>query len=351
MAMSATAVPMASLPDPALGGLRELALEDERIWTRAWACVGVEDQIPAPGDLLPATVGHHGLHVQRRADGGLRAAFNVLQYGSCWTIPAQCGHGHKTNCPYVSCAHSLDSDALRAQGGAPTPEMRQFIGFNPLKLADVPVHTAGPLVFVTLADPPPPLDEQLGALGATARLEPLEQLEHVARFWAELDCNWKLASDALFEALGASADGGRLEARLAPGAVVPATGTTHRELWAAGAAAALKPLERDGAGEISLSRAFPNVVLAVLPNHVATIVVKPTRLNGVALVVALFARRQGEAPENEEASAVLVKGWRAVTAGARARSRALGPASTSPILAEARARLTEARTLDASAST
>ena len=53
--MSATAFPMAGSPVPT--GLRELATEDERIWTRVWACVGVEHQIPAPGDLLPATVG------------------------------------------------------------------------------------------------------------------------------------------------------------------------------------------------------------------------------------------------------------------------------------------------------
>jgi hypothetical protein len=105
---------MATNPAPALAGLRELALEDERIWTRDWVCVGVEQQIPDPGDLLPATVGHHGLHVQRAPKGDLRASFNVLQYGSCWTIPAQCGNGHKTKCPYISCAHSLDTDALRA---------------------------------------------------------------------------------------------------------------------------------------------------------------------------------------------------------------------------------------------
>jgi hypothetical protein len=337
--MPATATPMASPPTPAVAGLRELALEDARVWTRAWACVGVEQQIPAPGDLLPATVGHHGLHVQRRPDGGLRAAFNTLQYGSCWTIPAQCGHGHKTNCPYVSCAHSLDTDALRAQDGAPTPQMRQFIGFNPLKLADVPVQTAGPLIFVTLADPPPPLDEQLGALGATARHAPLARLDHVARLWAELDCNWKLASDALFEALGAPADGGRLEERLSPDTVVPATATSHRDLWTTGMAAALEPPAADGDGAIRLLRAFPNVVLAALPNHAAAVVVKPTRLDGVALVVSLFAHRQGETAETEEAAAALVAGWRAVTGEARARSRSLRLTASSPILAQAHDRL------------
>jgi hypothetical protein len=332
--MSATALPMAGSPVPT--GLRELAMEDERIWTRVWACVGVEHQIPASGDLLPATIGHHGLHVQRRPDGGLRAAFNVLQQGSCWTIPAQCGHGHKTDCPYVSCAHSLDTDAVAAQDGAPTREMRQFIGFNPLKLADVPVQTAGPLIFVTLGYLPPPLDDQLGALAAAARHE-FRRFRYVTRFWAELDCNWKLASDALFEALGAPPESERLAERLATGTAVPGTGTTHGELWSGGAAAC-EPLGLDDGG-VRLWRAFPNVVLAVLPNHAAAIVVKPTRLDGVALVVSLFARHRGEAGEIDEAASTLVAGWRAVSAEARARSRSFRLARGSPIFAQARSRI------------
>ncbi|GEL18084.1 hypothetical protein [Pseudonocardia asaccharolytica] len=315
--------------------LRELALEDERIWTRAWVCVGVEQQIPGLGDLLPATVGHHGLHVQRGPDGGLRAGFNVLQYGSCWTIPAQCGHGHKTNCPYVSCAHSLDTDAVAADDGVPTRQMRQFIGFNPQKLADVPVRTVGPLIFVTLADPPP-LEEQLGALGAAAAA--LGGLRHVARFWAELDCNWKLAGDALFEALGAPPRSGRLVERLAAGTDVP--GTMRGRPRAADAGAPLAPDD----GGVRLWRAFPNVVLVCAPDHAATVVVKPTRIDGVALVISLFARR-GDAAGGvveegaDEEAAALAAGWRAVAREARARSRSARMGDGSPILTHARSLL------------
>jgi hypothetical protein len=173
-------------------------------------------------------------------------------------------------------------------------------------------------------------------VGAAARLDPLGRLRHVARFWAELDCNWKLASDALFESLGAPPEGGRLEERLATGTVVPGTGTTHGELWGAGAArAALEPLGLDGGG-VRLWRAFPNVVLAAAPNHAAAVVVKPTRLDGVALVVSLFARHRGGTAEVDEAAATLVAGWRAIIGEARARSRTVRPTGSSPILAHAR---------------
>jgi hypothetical protein len=59
----------------------------------------------------------------------------------------------------------------------------------------------------------------------------------------------------------------------------------------------------------------------------------------VALVVALFARAPREAAGAAEAVAALVAGWRAVTADARARSRALRPGGASPIAAQARLRL------------
>jgi len=48
-------------------------LEDEKIWTRTWVCVGTQQQIPNAGDLLPFTLGHHGIHVERQANGGLLA--------------------------------------------------------------------------------------------------------------------------------------------------------------------------------------------------------------------------------------------------------------------------------------
>jgi hypothetical protein len=193
---------------------------------------------------------------------------------------------------------------------------------------------------VTLADPPPPLDDQLGTLAAAVRLD-LGRLRHVARFWAVLDCNWKLASDVLFEALGAPPEGGRLEERLDTGTAVPGTGTTHGTLWTAGAAGVWKSLAPDDDGGVRLWRAFPNVVFAVLPNHAAAVVAKPTRLDGVALVVCLFAHPRDESAETDEAAAALVAGWRAVAAEARDRSRSVRLTGTSPILAQARSRMAD----------
>lgn len=286
-------------------------LENDHVWTRQWVCVGVEQQIPSPGDLLPATVGDHGLHVQRQGDGSLRASFNILQYGSCWTIPAQCGNGHKTRCPYVSCAHSLDTDAIPAEAGAPTREMRQFIGFNPLKLLPVPLTQLGPLLFVCLESTGPPnLREQLEGVASAVQQSSLEGLEYAGRFWAALDCHWALASDALFDALDASCNGHIMGEPVAPDELLAPPG--------------LVPLRKPGRGDemqTACYHGFPNVALVLLPSHVAAIIVKPTRIDGVALLVNLYvAPGTPQAAQGEEPTRALIDAWKRVCREARVRS-------------------------------
>src|SRR5436305_1887031 len=64
------------LPPAAYRTLAFAELEDDAVWTRSWLAIGLGAEIPAPGDLLPFTAGHHGLHVQRAAEGGLVGRFN-----------------------------------------------------------------------------------------------------------------------------------------------------------------------------------------------------------------------------------------------------------------------------------
>ena len=89
-------------------------LEDEKLWTRTWVCIGSAQQIPNAGDLLPYTIGNHGIHVQRAADGSLTGRFNKAQHGGCRFVPAQCQTGKKTKCSYTSCGYSRDRDVVLA---------------------------------------------------------------------------------------------------------------------------------------------------------------------------------------------------------------------------------------------
>lgn len=188
-------------------------LEDEKVWTRAWSCIGYADRIPNPGDLYPFTVGQHGVHVQRQPDGSLKAHFNFAQHGGCRFVPRQCQTGKKTACFYTSCGHSRDRDVIAANAdGSDTPEMYMYVGVNPLKLIPVHLTTVGPLMFVNLDFDCAPLAAQWGdtaprrpsdRLAAHATLAALESnaTAHRLRNETELPCNWKLAGKLAVEAL------------------------------------------------------------------------------------------------------------------------------------------------------
>ena len=62
-------------------------LENEKVWTRDWVCIGTAPEIANPLDLLPYTIGQHAVHVQRSADGGLIGRFNKAQHGGCRDHP------------------------------------------------------------------------------------------------------------------------------------------------------------------------------------------------------------------------------------------------------------------------
>lgn len=189
------------LPPAAFHGLAFHQMEDLAIWSRHWICVGTHDEIPDNGDLLPYTVGTHGLHVQRTATG-LAARFNKAQHGGCRAVPVQCQTGSKTKCSFTSCGYSRDRDALRAGGpGEGSPEMHQYLGLRPERLLTAAVRSWGPMIFLSLDASPGDLPA-----GAFAPVLPRPFFDNargqrLASRWLEVKANWKLLAPALLGGL------------------------------------------------------------------------------------------------------------------------------------------------------
>jgi hypothetical protein len=177
-------------------------LENEKVWTRDWVCIGTLPEIAGPLDLLPFTIGQHAVHVQRLPDGGLIGRFNKAQHGGCRAIPAQCRTGKKTKCSYTSCGYSRDRDVI--PGDALTemsPQMGQYLGAVPERLLPVKVRTCGPLIFANV-DP---------TLGVEQPLQCPEWSENLVRLeghWRDHRANWKLAGAAIVDAARSCVSGG-----------------------------------------------------------------------------------------------------------------------------------------------
>jgi hypothetical protein len=198
-------------PSPSMrgrDGLRPVVLTRRRPqaeaedWTGRWICVGFADQLAHAGDVLPATVSGHGLHVRRAEDGTLAAAFNARPFGGCMSVPVQCTGAHKIRCPHLACGLSEDPGVLDDAGDPDRTARRQFVGADPTRLVPVPLARWGPLLFVHVAAvPAPPLEAVLAPLRTGPGALALNDLEATAVAEQELSLGWRAGPRAVVASL------------------------------------------------------------------------------------------------------------------------------------------------------
>ena len=220
LAARGPAVPGAGrlLPEAAFSSLAYQAMEDAAIWSRSWVCIGFTAEIPAPGDILPFTVGHHGIHVERLAAQSFAARFNKAQHGGCRVVPLQCRTGTKTRCSFTACGYSRDRGPIGAADPDRDPQLDQYLGLRPERLLPVATATWGPLLFVQL-DP----QNAAGPLWPKhgSRVDGCEGASVGETVWREIAGNWKTVAIALAHRRESDEDGVQL---LFPNAIVRRVG-------------------------------------------------------------------------------------------------------------------------------
>lgn len=240
-------------------------LENEKIWTRGWVCIGTSPEIGNPYDLLPYTIGQHAIHVQRLPDGSLVGRFNKAQHGGCRTIPAQCRTGKKTRCSYTSCGFSRDRDVIHGEALMEmSPQMGQYLGAVPERLLTVKVKTRGPLIFANV-DPTLNIEREFEAPDWDENLVRLEGR------WLEPGANWKLAGAAIVDAARSHEAGG--------GALNHASAEWY----------------------------FPNLVVVRLRQAVLTVVLQPTAMDQALWRLSLFSPPHLSRSEHEAARDALFR--------------------------------------------
>src|SRR5437867_4083972 len=177
-------------------------LEQARLFSRRWVCVGRADQLPVPGDYRTVTVGPESIIVVRGEDDGLRAFLNVCRHRGARLCPSEPGRARALRCRYHAWTYGLDGTLVGAPG------VQDVAGFDRRGFGLIPValETWEGLVWVSLAEAPPPLRDQLVPQLVT-RFGDAEQLRayrigelRVARtIEYEVRANWKLVVENFME--------------------------------------------------------------------------------------------------------------------------------------------------------
>ena len=289
-------------------------LEDEKVWTRTWVCIGTHQQVPNSGDLLPFTVGHHGIHVQRAKDGSLIGRFNRAQHGGCRSIPAQCRTGIKTKCSFTSCGYSRDREAIPGELTGEMAELGgQYLGDQPERLLPVKVDSWGPFIFVNLDNDCVPLAIQMKSLAK--KLGPLsnDSLVLASQIRLEHDCNWKLSGSAFLENINLPFAGGS-SAKTAVDAPDHMVQTLELSTDYPVRYPILPPLFGFKPSQLRSARicwSFPNFLLVVMPNHVVSIILQPTATAATLARISLFVNNSFDIDAHSAEIAGLANIWKA----------------------------------------
>ena len=256
-------------------------LEDEKLWTRDWIAIGSTHEIPNAGDLLPYTVGHHGVHVQKESDGSLIGRFNKAQHGGCRAVPLQCQTGKKTKCSFTSCGYSRDRNVIRVEEiGENTPTMHQYLGLIPERLLPVKVETWNSIVFINVDHECCSLTDSLSNFpkSTTSILDDDFTLQNSE--WFECTSNWKLAGRAFFDKQNICNNTSVKESTNASNGYLATNLSTH----------GIGINTENNVDNVQLFWLFPNLVLVIHNSFVVCIILQPTSMVECILRTSLFIK-------------------------------------------------------------
>jgi anthranilate 1,2-dioxygenase large subunit/terephthalate 1,2-dioxygenase oxygenase component alpha subunit len=174
--------------------------EQERIFRGpVWNYLGLEIEIPEPGDYITNHVGDTPVIVVRAEDGAIKAVVNRCAHKGSMICYQPSGHVAALTCPYHNWIYDFDGKlksvafrhGVRGQGGMPADFDLAEHSLVPLKVA-----TIRGMIFGSVAATVMPLDEFLGArLVAHVERTLNRPYRILGRCSQTMRCNWKLYAE------------------------------------------------------------------------------------------------------------------------------------------------------------
>ncbi|MDI3336193.1 aromatic ring-hydroxylating dioxygenase subunit alpha [Defluviimonas aestuarii] len=168
-------------------------LEKATVLRDGWHCLGRADEIPEPGDYFAARLLGEPLIVMRGDDAVIRVFANVCRHRGMLLAEGR-GNVKRLICSYHAWSYGRDGGLLRAAH-------MDNAGFDRAncRLAEFACEIWQGFLYVSLADTPRPLAEQLQPLAET--LAPYETGSFRIVHSAEEDwqCNWKCLVENFME--------------------------------------------------------------------------------------------------------------------------------------------------------
>jgi Rieske 2Fe-2S family protein len=163
--------------------------EMDRLFGAMWVCAGRAEQAARPGQYFVREVNGRSIVITRSAAGEIKAFHNVCRHRGTRICGEDAGQfAGSIQCPYHAWTYDLDGRLIGA------PHMDEVPHFRKADFPLLAVH-AGEWdghVFVTLAENPPALGDQLADLPRKFRDWRMQDLRLGRRIVYDVRANWKL---------------------------------------------------------------------------------------------------------------------------------------------------------------
>jgi len=123
----------------------------DAIFGRSWIMVGFEVELPRPGSWMAVTVGRSPVLITRDRDGRLHAFHNTCRHRGAQICKPGKGAAARLVCPYHRWTYELSGELANA------PRMPVTFDKAQHGLGEVHVESVGGVLFVCLAEEPPPI--------------------------------------------------------------------------------------------------------------------------------------------------------------------------------------------------
>jgi Rieske 2Fe-2S family protein len=161
--------------------------EIEVLFHRHWILVGLECDVPEPGDVCVVDIGRSSVAIVRDDDGVIRAFFNVCRHRGAKLLPPGPGVVGNLVCPYHQWTYALTGELIHA------PHMGRDFDTSCNGLRPINLRSVGGLLYACLSDDPPSDIQELVEV-IEPRLTPYDIRNAKVAFQTDLieKGNWKL---------------------------------------------------------------------------------------------------------------------------------------------------------------
>ena len=172
-----------------------MALENEKVWPKAWQVACSVDHVADPGDFYEYRAGWVSILVVRGQDGELRAFQNACRHRGNMICQGTGSGLDELRCPYHRWAWTTEGRLSQV------PNRKGFGKLDNDEYALIPaqVGTWGRIVFVNLDTDAMPLEEWLEGIPDDLSWCPLDDYRCQALVTSVMPANWKVVAEGFSE--------------------------------------------------------------------------------------------------------------------------------------------------------